>query len=57
METARGRTLSAYKVAMLNRDRLIRMRVEKERFIDNLKSARRSMLNENFAEFESMYII
>lgn len=43
------------KVAMLHRDRLMRMRVDKEKFIDNLKSARRSVFKEKLAEFESMY--
>ena len=43
------------KEAMLHRDRLMRMRVDKEKFIDNLKSARRSVFKEKLTEFESMY--
>lgn len=43
------------KVAMLHRDRLMRMRVDKDKFIDNLKSARRNVFKEKLAEFESMY--
>ena len=43
------------KVAMLHRDRLMRMRIDKEKFIDNLKSARRSVFKEKLTEFESMY--
>ena len=43
------------KEAMLHRDRLMRMRVDKEKFIDNLKSARRSVFKEKLVEFELMY--
>ncbi|XP_057379990.1 eukaryotic translation initiation factor 3 subunit A-like [Daphnia carinata] len=43
------------KVAMLHRDRLMRMRTDKEKFIDNLKSARKNIFKEKLAEFESMY--
>ena len=43
------------KAAILHRDRLMRMRVDKEKFIDNLKSARRSVFKEKLVEFELMY--
>lgn len=43
------------KVAMLHRDRLMRMKEEKDKFVDNLKSARRSVFKAKLAEFESMY--
>jgi translation initiation factor 3 subunit A len=42
-------------VAMLHRDRLVRMRDEKNKFIDNLKAARRNVFKEKLAEFEAMY--
>ncbi len=42
-------------VAMLHRDRLIRMRDEKNKFIDNLKAARRNVFKGNLDEFEAMY--
>lgn len=43
------------KTAMLHRDRLMRMKPDKEKFIDTLKSARRSVFKEKLAEFEAMY--
>lgn len=43
------------KTAMLHRDRLNRMKQDKDKFIDNLKSARRSVFKEKLTEFEAMY--
>lgn len=47
--------LEERKVAMLHRDRLMRMRLDKEKFVDKLKSARQNVFREKLAEFESMY--
>lgn len=43
------------KMAMLHRDRLNRMREEKEKFIENLKAERRNAFKEKLTEFEAMY--
>ena len=43
------------KVAMLHRDRLMRMREDRDKFVDNLTSARRSVFKEKLTEFEAMY--
>ena len=40
---------------MLHRDRLMRMREDRDKFIENLTSARRSVFKEKLTEFEAMY--
>lgn len=43
------------QTAMLHRDRLNRLKEDKEKFIENLKASRRNMFREKLAEFEAMY--
>ena len=43
------------KVAMLHRDRLMRMREDRDKFIDNLTSARQREIKEKLDEFEAMF--
>lgn len=43
------------KVAMLHRDRLMRMREDKDKFVEQLKAARRNIFKEKLAEFEATY--
>ena len=47
--------LEERKIALLHRDRLMRMRDDKMTFVDDLKSARRNIFKEKQAEFESNY--
>ena len=42
-------------MAMLHRDRLMRMREDRDKFIDNLTSARQREIKEKLDEFEAMF--